>query len=380
VLFVLEYFHPAIGGVETLFSQLAVALATRGYEVSVLTLSLPGTPTREVYRGVEIHRVRAPRWASRYLFTLWAVPGALRLARRADLVHTTTYNAAIPAWIAARCRRKPCAITVHEVFAEQWNSLRGIPLMLGYGYRLFEWCILRLPFGRYVCVSEFTRQRLTQSMGVPLARTAVVYPALDYDFWQPSRHRPRALRDEWQLPRDTFLYLYFGRPGVSKGLEYLIEAVRRIRREVPGSRFVLLLGRNPEKRYRHVLREITRLGLGGHAIVLESVPRDELPGYLLAADCVVVPSVSEGFGYAAAEAATLGCRVVATGGHAVQEILEGHVRLVPPRDPGALADAIVTVARTRPPVRRPPARFDLDAHTARVTAVYDDLTGKTGPP
>jgi glycosyltransferase involved in cell wall biosynthesis len=141
---------------------------------------------------------------------------------------------------------------------------------------------------------------------------------------------------------------------------------------------VLLLAGNPQKRYRYVLQQIGHLGLADHVIVLESAPRDQLPDYLLAADCVVVPSVSEGFGYTAAEAGTLGCRVVATSGHAVEEVLAGCVGLVPPRDAAALADAVVAVAQTRPPSRRQPARFDLASHVAGVSAVYNQLSSE-GP-
>src|SRR4051794_38391456 len=98
ILFVLEHFPPYIGGVETLFGQLTHALAKQGHTVCVVTLHLRGTPAREVVNGVEIIRVRAPRPGGRYLFSLLALPEVLRRARTADLIHTTTYTAVLPAW------------------------------------------------------------------------------------------------------------------------------------------------------------------------------------------------------------------------------------------------------------------------------------------
>ena len=373
ILFVLEYFYPSVGGVETLFTQLAVALAAHGHSVCVVTLCLPNSSSREMYRGVEIIRIPAPSWGQRFLFTLWAIPETLKRARIADIIHTTTYNAALPARLAALWSRKPCVITVHEVFAEQWNNLPSLHHLLGFGFRLLDWAILRLRFNHYVCDSEFTRKRLLRHLNVLPSKATVVYPAVDYDFWNPVRHRPRPLREELGLDPKAFLYLYFGRPGLSKGVEYLIEAAEIVRKELPSSRLVLLLSRVPDEGYRRTLAQIKNRGLSDHVVILESVPREQLPGYLLAANSIIIPSISEGFGYAAVEATTIGCRVVATSGHAVEEILSDFVDLVPPRDSVALARAVINQSLSVPQVKHAPALFDTTSHVARVIDLYERL-------
>jgi glycosyltransferase involved in cell wall biosynthesis len=376
VLFVLEYFPPHVGGVETLFGHLTGSLARAGYRVSVVTAWLPGTERRERWHGVEVCRVRVPGRGRRYWFSLLAIPAALRAAWGADLIHTTTYSAALPAWLGAFFARKPAVLTVHEVFGPQWHLLPGVGRAAGLLHRLLEWGVLHLPFAAYLCDSDFTRRRLARFTRVPAKRTAVVYPAVDYGFWGPQKHRPRPFREELGLAPDTFLYLYFGRPGVSKGLEYLLAAAARVREALPRSRLVLLLGRDPAGAYRRLHRQVVRLGLQNHVVLLDPVPREDLPGYLLASDCVVVPSVSEGFGYSAVEAAALGCRVVATSGHAVQEVLGGGALLVPPRDPPALATALLAVARHEWSPASAPRGPDQAAHLAGVTAVYRRLTRK----
>src|SRR5262249_42408540 len=111
ILFALEYFPPHTGGVETLFGQLAAGLVERGHRVRVVTSEQPGAPAREPARGVEIPRISLPRTGHRYFFSLLAIPPLLRLARTADLLHTTTYTAALPAWLAARRAGKPVVIT-----------------------------------------------------------------------------------------------------------------------------------------------------------------------------------------------------------------------------------------------------------------------------
>lgn len=377
ILFVLDYYPPHLGGVEVLFGQVAEALVGQGHHVSVVTNMVAGAPARENRNGVDVYRIATPRIGARYWFTLLALPTVLRLAADADLVHTTTYTAAIPGWLGARLRGKPVVITVHEVFAEQWQNLPGLSPLVGLGFRAFEWGVLTLPFDRYVADSEFSRGRLVSRIRVRPVRTSVAYPPVDYGFWDRRRHGPRVnLRAELGMGEGDPLYLYFGRPGVSKGVEYLVEAAASIARDLPRSRLLMLLSRAPADGYARVTRQIDRLGLRDHVIVKDPVPRTELPGYLLGSDCVVVPSVSEGFGYSAVEAATLGCRVVATTGHSVQEVVGDAVTLVPPRKPVALAAVVTAALVTRPPVVLPGRTYTLPGHLAALTECYAGVLGR----
>lgn len=336
-----------------LFGELAAELVRRGHTVEVITSADPAEPWREDRDGVSVRRIKAPAFARRYLFMLMAIPVAIRAARRADLVHTTTYNAAIPAWIAARLARKPVVLTAHEVFGAQWHAMPGMNPLVGALYRLFESFVLRLGWAHVITPSEFTRKRLPSG-----AHATTIHNAVDHAFWDPARHRAR------ELP-GAFTYLYFGRPGVSKGVEYLVEAAEIVRRERPDSRLVMILSREPERQYRRMIRRLA--ALGDHVVLIDSVPRHELPSYLLGADVVVAPSLSEGFGYSAVEAASLGCRVVATSGHATEELLRGIATFVPPRDPNALARAILDPP---PPASRLEQRFTAEKHAQGVMEIY----------
>ena len=108
-------------------------------------------------------------------------------------------------------------------------------------------------------------------------------------------------------------------------------------------------------------------------MLFDSVPREKLPSYLLGARCVVVPSISEGFGYSAVEAAALGCRVIATSGHATEELLDGIATFVPPRDPQALAAAIIDALRNPTPPPPLERRFTAEAHAQQVIEIYSRI-------
>lgn len=373
ILFVLEYFHPHVGGVETLFAGLTTGLAARGHKVTVITSAVPGAPARETWQGVEIIREKVPHLGARYYFTLRSIPTVVRHARRHDIVHTTTYNAGIPGWIGARIARRRAVITVHEVWGDQWNSLLGMNRWVGWGYRAFEWLVLHLPFDEFHCVSRFTERRVRELMGVPAERTAVVYNAIDYEFWQrewPVDARPAG--DD-----DTFVYCSFGRPGVSKGLEYLIDAAVIVRDRLPNSRLRMILAHDPISQYNRLRQRISDKGLGDYVEVVDPLPRHRLPSVLKSADCAVVPSLSEGFGYSALEAAVLGLPVIATTGHSLEEVLDGAV-FVAPRDVEGLANAIVSVAKERTGRAAPAAHYGVDEQVDATLAAYEKLRARPG--
>lgn len=373
VLLVLDYFYPHVGGGETLFLEFARGLVARGCQVTVLTLREPGNRREEAWEGIRIVRVTTPPIARRYWFILLAILPALRLAAASDIVHAGGYASAWAARVAGWRRRLPTVLTVYEVFGDQWLALNQTPHLLGILLGLYERATLTLAFDRYLCISRFTQDRLARFTRVPLASTAVVYPAVDYDFWRPDAHAARALKAELGLGEQTFLYTYFGRPGPSKGVEFLIEAAALLRDRLPNSHLLLLLSRDPPRGYQAMIERIRSAKLAATVTVLDPVPRHELPSYLLGSDCVVVPSLSEGFGYSAVEAASLGCRIVATRGHAVEEVLGRYGVFVAPCEPRALAEALLTMAESRPAAACLPPTFTIDKQVAETLAIYEQL-------
>lgn len=367
VLFVLEYFWPQVGGVETLFDSLTRSLVARGHEVDVVTTRLVGTPAVEARAGVHIHRVGHAGGTDRRSFTLLAVPVAARLARQADLIHTTTYNAAVPAWVASRWTRTPAVITVHEVLGGAWHALPGLGWAQATLLRGLEYACVKLPFDHVVGVSRSTRNALRQ-VGVPDSRLAFIYNGVELTGWEADPQATYRRRADLLATGEGPLFTFYGRPGVTKGVEVLIEGFNRVRQHLPRARLLLLLGDYPPHRRAALVRRATAQ-LGSSVTILPSVSRAELPTYLRASDAVVVPSLTEGFGFTAVEAAKLGVPVVASDVGSLPEVLgEGHI-LVPPADPQALAEGLLTVARM-PPAPVAPREFPLLAMALAYEEVY----------
>ena len=121
ILFVLENYIPHIGGVEIVFKNLSEGLVRLGHDVSIVTHMLKGTKKFEKISGVKVYRINC--FHSRYWFTFLSIPKVLKFAKKTDVIHTTTYNGALPARVASIFTRKPCIITIHEILGENWQDL-----------------------------------------------------------------------------------------------------------------------------------------------------------------------------------------------------------------------------------------------------------------
>jgi len=319
ILFVLDHFWPHIGGAEKLFYSLSQYLRSHVDKIIILTLKEGGCSSFErIDKNIEVIRIGKKSWS----FIILAIFKVYFLARQVDVVHTTTYYSALPAFIGARLARKPIIITVHEIFGKLWLNFFGS--FKGKIHQLIEKLLISLPFDCYVAVSNYTYNILRIYAGIYDSKIRVIYNGIDYSLWDPRRYDSRVLRKKLGL-EDFFVYLYYGRPGVSKGVEYLIKAVPSIRAKIPKSRLLLILASQSSSRYRTLLKLIKELGVEKDIIIKKPLPVRELPAYIKMADCVVIPSLSEGFGFAAAECSAIGTPIVVSHVGSLPEVVSGRV-------------------------------------------------------
>jgi len=337
ILFVLDNYVPYIGGAETMFQHLAEGLARQGHQVKVVCpLVIKNSLKREQLNGVDIYRCQS---GGRYLYTLLALPIVWRLARNVDIIHTTTYNAAPVAWLVAKLQKKKVIITIHEILGKLWWQKMN-PLSAFFHW-FFERLILHLSFDKLIAVSQYTQSCLEQR-GIKNRKIAVIYHGLDNELFDSQKVDAVKIRQKLGL-KDNFIYLFFGRPGISKGLEYLIRAVPLIKKKIKKTKLILIIGHEPYNRFKMIKQLILKLGISQEIILLESVPRKELPDYLAAANCVVIPSLSEGFGFSAAESCAMNRPVVVSKVGAIPEVVSGRVVWVKPRNNQSIAEGIIKV-------------------------------------
>jgi len=333
VLFLCDHYYPYIGGAEVVNRNIAEHFS-RNHDISVVTRRFEGAQAGfEKLNGVKVYRISQ---VPRLFHSMAAFMGAQQLSRDADIILSATYASALAGyWLAQRYKKKS-VILVHEILSVHWQYFKPYNHFL---YKWYERYIVTRQFDRYLTFSLYTKNKLME-YGIPASKIKVIYHGIDSSIFYP-RPVDEALRKS--LAGDApFVYLYFGRPGGSKGLPYLIKAVPEITRAIPESRLILILSRETKAEYRKIMRLVDESNRKTNNItVIDPVPLDRLPDYINIADTVVIPSLSEGFGFSAAESCMLGKKVVVTDTGSLPEVAFGRVVKVQKADSHALAQGVI---------------------------------------
>ena len=329
ILYVLEHYHPYIGGSEKLFTDLSTQMAAAGNDVLVVTTKYSSElPSVDEYKGVRILRIRC---FNRFLFTFFALFKLLGLRERFDLIHATTYNAAVPAWVYSKIKSIPSVLTFHEVWGKLWFKLPFLHFHQRLGYYLYEQLVIRLTYDTYIAVSNATRQALIKA-GIERNKITRIYNGLDYGELEALKTAPGS--------NEKFEFLFFGRLGVSKGLDLLIPAFSHFHDRVGNTRLTLVLPTQP----RSILSKVQKLIRKHHSQeaikVIHELPYPELIQLISQVDAVVVPSYTEGFCYVAAEACGIGASVIHSNRMSLSEVVSGPNIKMKALNIASLSDAL----------------------------------------
>jgi glycosyltransferase involved in cell wall biosynthesis len=167
-----------------------------------------------------------------------------------------------------------------------------------------------------------------------------------------------------------------------KALDILVRAAQLVHGALPEAR-ILIVGDGPERDALTAL--VQELGLAG--VVVFAGVRTDVGDLLAASDIVASSSAFEGSPLALMESLGAGKPVVATRVGGVPEIVRDGLEglLVPPGDPTALADALLTLLRDSglrdrmgaAGRERQRTEFDIGVMVNRLEALYESLFAKT---
>jgi len=341
-----------IGGSERHLLTLLPALAAAGIEPVFLGLDDPEGVLEPFYGelGVEAVRLPCPRDVD---------PGLLRRVRREltrlrpDVVHTHLVHADV--YGALGVGRIPVVSTKHND-----DPFRRGP------FRFAERLLTRRA-QRVIAITEALRRFCIDEVGLPPAKVEVVHYGLD-ELPGPWGESPPL-----QIPDDARILLCVARLAPQKGVDVAVRALARIRAAEPRA-VLVVLGEGPD-----------RPRLAGGGVFLPGRVGDVAPWYRRA-ELLVHPARWEGFGLALLEAMLSAKPVVATRVSATPEIVaEGETGLlVPPDDPEALADAVLTLlgdpgragTMGEAGLARAKSEFSVARMTDRIAAVYTSLSAE----
>jgi glycosyltransferase involved in cell wall biosynthesis len=314
-----------MGGADKQILSAALEMRQRGHEILIVSLTKlgpMGLEARDAGLAIESLEMRRGIPDPRGLFRL----GRLVRAWKPDVVHSHMVHANLMArWLRLFLPIPALVSTIHNVY-------EGGPLLMA-GYRLTNGLVDNM-----TAVSEAAAERFVRERIVPAKLLRVVPNGIDMDLFRnlPSVTR-QSLRRSLGLDAE-FAWLAVGRFEVAKDYPNMLQAFATVLRRHPQA-VLLLVGRGSLQAETEILAD--ELGIRSRVRFLGI--RQDVPEVMSAADAYVMSSAWEGMPMVLLEAGAAGLPIVATqvGGNS-EVVREGESGfLVQPRDPGALAEAMV---------------------------------------
>jgi colanic acid biosynthesis glycosyl transferase WcaI len=246
-VFLNRYFHPDESATSQMLTDLAQALAMRGFEVHVLCSrqlyddAHARLPARERVRGVEVHRVATTRFGRFRLpgraldyasFYLSAAVCLLKILRRGDVIIAMTDPPLLSMLAApiAAVKRATLINWQQDVFPEVASHLgvNPLPAAADRFLRRLRDASLRSAITN-VLVGERMREYFALR-GIPMAKLLVIENWSDANAIQPKPAAASALRNALCLG-DRFVVGYSGNLGRAHEIDTLLDAAQALKEE-----------------------------------------------------------------------------------------------------------------------------------------------------
>ncbi|MFQ5877310.1 MAG: glycosyltransferase [Acidobacteriota bacterium] len=355
-----------IGGAERLILMTAPRLQRRGFDVLVACLKGWGPLGEELER----RGVRAVALGASGALDLRAACRLLSLLRRerVQILHAHLFPANLAARLLGRAAGVPVVVCAHH----------DTDIDMPRRNRLLERATAGLSDAVVAC-SEAVRRYALRTYGLGPGRVRTLRNAVEQPPSPIEALRREALRREFGAgPSDLLLGTVGRLVEPKKGIPVFLAAARRIARELPAVRFVVV-GDGPDR--EGVEACAAREGVS-HRTTFAGFRRD-VEDVMASLDLLVQPSNWEGFGLTLVEAMAAGIPVVATRVGGVPEVVvDGRTGLlVPPADPDALARACLDLLSDRERAlrlgragrERARGEFSIEDLVERTAALYREL-------
>jgi glycosyltransferase involved in cell wall biosynthesis len=344
-VFVYEYPPKIVGGLGTYAAEITRKFVLNDYDVTVFTMNddSGSLPTREIWRGIEIHRPLhidisdslpdviaddIKKWGrGLHLFGKLMVYNYLSAAKlinelikkesmKYDVVVAHDWLSVMGGVTVKRETGLPLAFHVHST--EKGRTLgNGSSVVSNIELRGAQMADL------IVTVSYAMKDELVQ-LGFPKDKIQVSYNGVDPQKYNPaniSQDKVKQIRQKYGIKDDEFMLLFLGRLVGVKGVDKLIMALPHILTKVPKAKLVIV-GVGDLQEYLSNLTRTMRLD-EYVKFCFDFIPEEERILHYAACDVAVFPSHYEPFGIVALEAMSMEKPVVvgASGVSGMREIV-----------------------------------------------------------
>jgi glycogen synthase len=373
-VFVYEYPPKIVGGLGTYAAEITRKFVLMGHDVTVFTMNddQASLPTRELLRGIEIHRPvhidvsdslpdvvaedvkkwgRGIKFFSKILMYNYLSAAKLinELVRGEDFKFDVVVAHDWLSVIAGITIRKelgiPLAFHVHsnERGRTLGNGSGVVSSIENRGGQMADMVIT---------VSYAMQDELIQA-GFPAEKIRVCYNGVDPKKYSPdqvSQQRKKEIRTKYGLNDDDMMILFIGRLVWIKGVDKLIRAMPQVLQSVPNAKLVVV-GLGDMRDYLEGL--VRNLHLENVVkFRFEFIPEEERIAHYAACDVAAYPSLYEPFGIVTLEAMSMEKPVIvgAAGTSGMREIVSitgpDHCGFhINPNDPADIAWGIISAVK-----------------------------------
>ena len=307
-------------GAERVMLELAVYMASRGWNSSAIILDSPGAAdvaSEGKLAGLPIEIVGG---------SPLSLATKIRRYVQRNGVHVVHSHGYRPDVCLALARLGPDVLrvaTCHTWYRESWK------LKL---YEFMDKAALH-SFDKVVAVSPELEQEILSS-GVASSKVSYIHNGMDFD--QAGERDRIAIRSAFGLHDGEAMFLRVGRLAAAKGNDVLLDALSALHSDSP---WKLVFAGDGEERER--LEAHARAKHLEDRVVFAGF-RTDIRSLLAAADLFVIPSLKEGLPMVLLEAMACRCPIVTTNVGAIPDVISDRKTglLVPPNNAMALSAAI----------------------------------------
>lgn len=338
IAIVLPHFYPYVGGGEKMFYDLAKGLIERGHEVKVVARNVGDEYMgQKTVDGIDV--LYCP-WKSMFGHPWPKKKDIEPVIKWCDVVHTSIFTTSPIVSKLARKYKKKSVLTIYEARGNKWYWADSF--IRATIFYMVEQFTCRQKFDCYHAISEATKTDIEKFCNKKNVKRVYLANEMNLDMIDKSF----SVREYFGVPEDTKVFLYYGRPGKTKGIQVYEKALLQLSasKKIPDNvRFCFLLGKEPEDLRAAFVKLVHDKGLDKYVTIKPSVKREELGACIAGSDVVVVPSLTEGFGFSALEACQIGSRLIYSDGGSLPEVAFGRCKSFRNRDYKDLADKISLV-------------------------------------
>jgi glycogen(starch) synthase len=320
--FVWEYPPSLVGGLGTYAEYITQEFLDIGHDVSVFTLNRGGLKTREILKGVEVHRPLIADASN--IFPFFVVDDLKKWGTNIKLFNDIFIYNILSATKFINGLIKKEKYTFDVVCVHDWlSSVSGlviknetkIPVVFhvhstewgrsgGQGSEVVSHLegAMAQNADKIITVSYAMQQDLIQH-GWPPSKISTVWNGVDAEKYNPRKVKKEdvmGIRARYGIPDNWNMLLFVGRLSWVKGVRNLLIGMPSVLKEYPNTKLVIL-GKGEEQ--TDIVETADRLGIRDRVVYrFDFVPEDERILHYAAADVCVFPSTYEPFGIVSLEA------------------------------------------------------------------------------